>query len=195
MNQNKKIISFSIILNLSALVVIFLIIYPLYNEIRIESENLISEKTITYQAIEKNKSLKNAERQYDNYEKNSEKFESLFISSETPINFIEFLENTAQNFNLSMKITPQSFEKQKNGLWTFMNLDVNLIGSFSNLSKFIEKLEYSCFPDANQEKGYLVEINNLRLKSLSEEDIQTKRFETSKTGDVDAHFSIKVTTK
>jgi hypothetical protein len=92
----------------------------------------------------------------------------LFISSETPVNFIEFLENLAQDFNLSMKITPQSFEKQGNGLWTSMNLDINLIGSFSNLSKFIEKLEYSCFPEARQEKGYLIEVKNLRLKSLSE---------------------------
>ena len=192
MNQNKKIIVFSIILNLSALIIAVLIIYPLYNGINQESENLISEKTILYQTIEKNKSLEQIEQQREDYAKNLEKIDNLFISSETPIDFIEFLENLARDFNLSMKITPQSFEKNKDELWTSMNLDVNLIGSFLNLSKFIEKLECSCFPMAHKEKGYLIEIVNLRLKCLSEKDLQIKKFETFTNKDIDAHFLIKV---
>ena len=195
MNQNKKITLSSIILNLGALIVLLLIIYPLYNGIKQESENLILQKTIQQQTIEKSKTLEQIEHQHKNYETNLEKINNLFISSETPIDFIEFLENTAQDFNLSMKITPQSFEKQGDNLWTSMNLDVNLIGSFPNIAKFIEKLEYSCFPEANQENGYLIEINNLRLKSLSEKDLQLQKFGTFKIKDIDAHFLIKIAAK
>ena len=191
MDQNKKIAIFSIILNLSALIVVLLIIYPLHNGIKQESENLILEKTILRQTIEKSKTLKQIEYQHKDCAKNLEKINNLFIPPETPINFIEFLENMAQDFNLSMKITPQAFEKQQDYSWTSMNLDINLIGSFPNLSKFIEKLEYGCFPEANQKKGYLIEIANLRLKSLSEKDLQMKKFETSQAEDIDASFLIK----
>ena len=195
MNQNKKIIFFSIFLNFSALLVLFLIICPLHNGIKQESENLISEKTLLRQTIEKNKNIEQTEQEHKNYAKNLEKINNLFISPETPINFVEFLENMAQDFNLSMKITPQSLGKQEKNLWASMNLDINLIGSFPDLSKFIEKLEYSCFPSANQENGYLIEITNLRLKSLSEKDLYAQKFEKFKIKDIDAHFSIKIATK
>ena len=195
MSKNKKIALLSIILNLGALIVLLLIIYPLYNGIKQESEDLILQKTIQQQTIEKSNSQKQIEHQLKDYIENLEKIYNLFVSCETTIDSIEFLENMARDFNLSMKITPQSFGKGKEHSCTSINLDINLIGSFSDIAKFIEKLEYSCFPGANQENGYLIEINNLRLKNLSEKNLQLEKFKRFKIEDIDAHFLIKIAAK
>lgn len=74
-----------------------------------------------------------------------EQIEGIFADAETPIGFIEFLEEIAASSNLDLKITPGKAQKQKGVPWPAM--DFQLAGSLSypDFFRFLEKLENGPF--------------------------------------------------
>jgi Tfp pilus assembly protein PilO len=168
--------------------VVFLVfvIRPLFSEIKESSQELISQKQTLSTFEAKVKNLEEFRDIYEEIEPNLQKVASFFVNPELPLGFINFLEASAQEFQLSIKIASYSLGESEEDHWPFLVLNITSVGAFSNLMNFLEKLEAS---------PYLLEINNLSINKLTEIDIRREEFEGFTVEDVRAALSIKVYTK
>lgn len=122
---------------------------------------------------------------------NLEKIDNLFVDDPiVPIDFISFLEETAKDSGF---YRDKSFEKSFRGPvknerdpWPCVPFSLTLVGSFSNVSNFLEKIESS---------PYLIEIQGLNVTKLTEVGLRTSESKQSSLGDTKAVISIKVYTK
>ncbi|MFH1841286.1 MAG: type 4a pilus biogenesis protein PilO [Candidatus Nealsonbacteria bacterium] len=159
MNSNKKIIIFLTILVVFILVSIVLMSVLLFGKIQKESDNLVFQKKRLLELEMKIKNLKDFQAVYDDYQINFKKIDNLFINSAEPIDFIEFLEQEAENSNLFIEITP--FQEEEGDLWPTMNFQLTSAGSFNDFLEFFEKLESS---------PYLIEVLSLRIRESTKGD-------------------------
>ena len=171
--MSKSIATPLIILGIVSLLLIVFVVSPLLQGIDQEAENLISQKRLLAELERKTENIKKFQASQETYQANLEKINQLFINAEEPVGFIEFLEREANNSNLSIEIEPISVKEIKTDPWPSTNFELSLIGSFSNVLRFMGKLESS---------PYLVSLSNLHLarqvKEISE--------------DVNASFLMKV---
>jgi hypothetical protein len=183
--KKKIIISIVFFLSLSILFFVFLI-YPLFLEIKKISQDFLSQKRELMAFERKVENSKKFQKLFPKISAHLEKIDNLFVNPEVPVDFILFLEELSQKTNLSLKISenlPLRIEKDP---WPSLLFQLQLVGSFPNLSRFLEKLE-SAF--------YLIELQNLTISRLNETELKTKEFEQFSLGDVKATLSIKVYTK
>jgi Tfp pilus assembly protein PilO len=130
---------------------IVFIIYPLIRDIRENSAEFISQKQKLADLEEKIKNLNDFKILYKEYKPNLDIIDNLFIDSEVPVDFIAFLENTAKNCQLEIRISPSS-SKSKDEFGYYLGFNVSLAGIPDNLMKFIDKIENA---------PYLIKINSV----------------------------------
>lgn len=186
MNLKRKIYLTLGISGLLSVLLMILAILPLFNEIKENSEDFILKRgELTFLETEI-KNLEKFEKQYQDYQQNLEKINSLFINPEVPIDFIRFLEKLASDSKISVRISLSPAPKVETQPWPSLFFQLSGVSSFSNFSKFLEKLENS---------PYLIEVQNLIIRRLTEDELRRKEFEGLSTGDIDASLLIKVYTK
>lgn len=152
MKNNKIYIILSVFALISLFLIVFLI-WPLFNEIKKNSQDLISARnsmvTLSAQTSETDKFKKN----YDGYKLNFERIDQLFIDPNNPVNFIEFLERTANNSGITSQISlPLSSKESKD----FIIFQLSSKGSFEGVLNFLEKIESG---------PYLIEVGSLNIKN------------------------------
>ncbi|MBL7150148.1 MAG: hypothetical protein ISS84_00760 [Candidatus Pacebacteria bacterium] len=189
MNPNKKIIFTSGILGIISLIFIFLIIYPLFNNIKKNSEVLISQKKELASLEGEIENLKNFEKIYQAHHQNLEKIDKLFIDPEIPtdiIKFVGFLRKIAEDSQIPIDISSPTPKKEiAADPWPSITFQVSCEGKFSNFGKFLEKIETG---------PYLIEILNLNTRRLTEKELKPKEFEEFSLADSSISLSIKVFT-
>jgi len=183
--KNKINLSLVIFIILSSILILF-VIYPILKEIKINSEDLISKKQILASLERKIENLKQFQTIWSEIQPNLEKIDKLFIDPEVPIEFISFLEKTAGDCDLSVEISPIPTLKTAEDPWTSLFFQISSITPSPKFLKFLEKLESSV---------YLIEIQNLSIKRLTETELKAKEFEKFSLGDVKVNLSIKIYTK
>jgi len=145
MNLNKKIIFTSGILGITELIFIFLVIYPLFDNIKKNSEVLISQKKELASLESEIENLKNFEKIYQTHHENLEKIDKLFIDPEIPtdiIEFVGFLRKIAEDSQISVDISSPTLKKEiAADPWPSVTFQVSCDGKFSNFGKFLEKIE------------------------------------------------------
>ena len=190
MNPNKKIIFTSGILGIISLIFIFLIIYPLFNNIKKNSEALISQKRELASLEGEIENLKNFEKIYQAQHENLEKIDKLFIDPDIPtdiIKFVGFLRKIAEDSQISIDISSPTPKKEiAADPWPSITFQMALKGKFSNFGKFLEKIETG---------PYLIEILNLNAGRLTEKELKSKEFEELPLANTSISLSIKVFTK
>lgn len=159
----KKIIVFSVIFGLVSLALIIFGVYPLSKGIKKNSEELIVQRKELILAEAGTGKLNRLKEISKKIEPDLEKINGLFIDPEIPIDLIKFFEKTAQDSKLLMDISLAGFKTAENDPWGSLGFQIILAGSFSNFSKFLEKIENG---------PYLIEIQNLAIKRLTEEEIR-----------------------
>lgn len=82
---------------------------------------------------------------------------SLFINSDTPIPFIEFLELASQTSQLDLRIVPGNPKQIKGDPWPSMDFQLNLEGDYPDFIQFVEMMESA---------PYLVELRNITIRKL-----------------------------
>ncbi|PIZ87812.1 MAG: hypothetical protein COX92_00320 [Candidatus Nealsonbacteria bacterium CG_4_10_14_0_2_um_filter_40_15] len=157
----------------AALIAVF-IIYPFFNDIKIGSKELILQKENLAILEAQMVNLENFKIIYKNLEEISEKIDGLSVNPEVPVEFIGFLENTAEEYHLKIEISPSSARATEKDLWSYITFQISTSGYFTNFLKFQKRMENS---------PYLIEIQNLSIGRLTE------------LGEIQASFTIKVFTK
>ncbi|MCK4520773.1 hypothetical protein KAT95_02820 [Candidatus Parcubacteria bacterium] len=158
---NKKIYISLGLFTTAALVFAFLVIYPLLTQIRENSSNFVLQKNSFAELQEREANFKKLKFFYQTYKQDLKRIDALFINSSDPVEFtafMEFLENNAKDCGLPIEILNLPVKKAELDAWNFNNSQLSLEGSFSNILKFLEKLENA---------PYLIEISNLNIKKDS----------------------------
>ena len=173
----------SAIFGLITLLLVCFLIYPLLEDIKNYSKEIISQKKEVRILENKIKDIEEFRKNYAKIRPNLEKIETLFTNSEAPIDFISFLEKTSQDCRVSIQIVPAAITRVSEEPWPSLSFSITLTGSFPNFLRFLEKLQTS---------PYLTEIRNLSIKRLQDAELKSKEFENLSPGDIQANFLIKV---
>lgn len=182
MNNNKIYTILSIFGLADLFLVVFFIWIPL-KEIEKNSEDLISARNSTVVLSAQRNAEEDFENNYASYKPEFEKIDQLFIDPNNPVDFIEFLENTASDSQITSQISlPSSTSDYSKAAQNFINFQFSSKGGFPELLNFIKKIEAG---------PYLIEIENLTIQSSQDNDSSKK----SSYKEFDATFSIKVFTK
>lgn len=155
-------------------------IIPLIKSIEKDSHDLVAIKGDRDFFSEEKKNIQKFESVFIEIEPNFNKTNDLFVNSEIPIEFINYLEKTALDSNVSIKILPSvDINKSVSNLWSYLVFSLEGSGSFNDFSRFIEKLENS---------RYLIQIQNLNIK-------KEISFQENSNKEIEASFLLKVFSK
>lgn len=154
--------------------IILFLICPVFREIQAGSQGLIFQKKEIAVLQEKISNLQQFKSLYSGLKDVLEKIDDLFVDPEVPVEFIGFLEETAEDYNLEIKISPSLGKKTEKEIWPCLIFQVNNTGKFEGFLKFLERVENS---------QYLVEIRDLNVSLLEKEN------------EIKAAFSVKVYTR
>ncbi|OGZ72432.1 MAG: hypothetical protein A2908_03285 [Candidatus Staskawiczbacteria bacterium RIFCSPLOWO2_01_FULL_38_12b] len=187
--KNKNYITF-LIFGLIILSLVLFLVLPLLTEIKNGSKNLLSKKNNTAVLQAQSNEIENFKKEYRNYKTNLEIMDQLFIDPQNPVDFIKFLENTANDTGIKIEISLAPISQQKNE--KFITLQLFSSDNFIKIMNFTEKLENG---------PYLVEIKNVAIKkqppktpsNLASEQVETN--DGAPSEEVDANFSINIFTK
>ena len=144
-------------------------VYPIFKDIEKNSEELVNQKKELVILEAQITNLEKFKIVYKNLEEILERIQGLFVDARVPVDFIRFLENTAESSSLDISISPTSSGKFGSDYWQSLIFQISSSGSFSNFLRFLEKLENN---------PYLIEVQSLNISRDGE--------------NVRAIFSIKV---
>jgi|GEM_PF-519286 len=159
----------------------FFVIYPLFTKIRESSNQLFLIKKDSILIEERNKQKMISEQKLSQLTPELEKIKNIFVDEETPVDFLLFLEKTAEEHQVLIDISLLSGTKKETLSFSSLNFKLSLEGSFSNCLQFLSKIETS---------SYLIEIENLSATRLRGIDPELGIF----SNNVDLDLSIKVFT-
>lgn len=141
------------------LILIIFIVFPLINNIKNISKDLVSQKSEIFLLEQREGNLKNLKEIYNFNQKNFEKIDTSFVDLNTPIGFISFLEKIAANSQAGIEI---SLTEGKSSFENGLSFSVSLGSSFPNFLKFLEKLENG---------PYLIKVSSLNIGRTIESKI------------------------
>lgn len=142
-----------IIILVSFLLFVFLIlifVYPLLKGIQQDSQQIISQKNDIFLLQNEFNEAQNFQMKYETYKPDLDKLDQMFIDSQNPVDFIEFIEKTALDSGVKTGISTPSFSQD--GSLNFVDLQITCSGDFSKVLKFINALETG---------NYLIQVQNL----------------------------------
>lgn len=197
MTTNRKILLISIVFGLVVLILICFGVYPLLKRIKNNSQEFIAIRKDLILSSGQIGSLAEIKKIYEEIEPDFEKINQFFIDPEVPLDLIKFFEKTAEDSKVSIDISSSSAlkkselkksELKKSGkeLRGSLGFQISLVGSFPNCSRFLEKVETG---------PYLIEIQDVNIKRLTEAELKSLKYEQFSPGAVSANLAIKVYTK
>jgi len=155
----NKINIFILAFSLVTVALIFVLAGPFLNNIK-ENSKKFSEQKSQISLIEKRiENVEKFKKIYEGKESNFKQVKSLFVNEFVPIDFIDFIEKTADGLGLLYEISPDPVVKNEKNKWSSLVFGIKSTGSFSNFMKFLEKIENS---------PYLIKIQDLNINSLIE---------------------------
>jgi len=179
MSSLKKIYLIGTIAILIFLVVIFFVILPLINKIRILSEEYMTGQTELTQIQEKEINLKKQKEIFEKTKLKISKVENSFLKLEDLVNFIISLEKTAKTQNTQFEIKAISPPDKDKEYFTFA---IILKSDFPDLLRFIFALE-----NIPQEPYRLIEIKSITIKGL-----KLSETEGGRAKEVEGNLEMKV---
>ncbi len=183
-NKEKEIIHTFFVIWLTLFFVLFyFVLLPIFKDIDFLSNELLFQNKAAELFDIRNKNINDFKKEYKIKSKEIKSIESVFISKEAPIGFIEFLEEEAKKNNLLMKISPMSINQKNNLNWQPVGFRVIAGGDFSDCLKFLSKVERG---------RWLVYILNVRAERITENNKnEVKGFENLTNGQARIFIEIK----
>lgn len=179
MTITKRINITLIFFSLLIISIIVFAIVPLFQAIGNNSKEVVVQKQKMSLLEVESISLKENEPSMEPSHQFMEEVGKLFIDSEVPLEFINFLEDVSQECQLNTEILP-SFEKNtEKDVWSYSTFQLVSSGYFFNFLKLLEKLENS---------PYLIDVQNMNISRVGAQ-------EEGGLTNIKASFAIKVFVK
>lgn len=182
----RKIILLSIGAAVVNLLLVLMVLLPLVMDLNEIGNDILNLKK---DSIAFEKELDIAEQfnlSRESLELKKEDIDNFLINPEVPVNLIKFFEETAEELNLTISIFPTSIKESKNDLWNSIGFNIELLGDFSNFSKFLEKMESS---------HYFLAVQNIQLKKITQDELYLEKYRGFSLGQVKTVLTVKVYTK
>lgn len=183
---------FIILISVSSLVItlfIFFVTLPLINKIKKMSEDYIANQERLLQLTQRDASIKELERNYQENKKDILQIEGAFLSPdpEQTVGFIYDLEKVAKQTNNDFEIqTISSAVKEDETTNSSIDFQISLSGEFSNLLYFLANLENIPYPPYR-----LIEIESISIRKTADRELD----ENSKPTDIKSILNVKVYTQ
>lgn len=150
--KDKIYISAGIFLAIILLLIAF-IIFPFFKKIQKDSADSISERNSFASLGAQVAEVEKFKGNYPSYEPNFKRIDQLYVDPANPVDFFKFLEKIASDCKISSNVSLlQDYSRGNSG---YINLQIFSNGEFSNILKFIDKIETG---------PYMVKIKNLSIK-------------------------------
>lgn len=177
LKPKNQIYIISAVFGLIVLSLIMFFVFPYIQEIRKNSEDLVSGRNNLAFLRDQVSEVEKFKSNYETYKPNLEKISQLYVDSKNPADFFEFLEKITSVSQIRSEV---SLLANPPGAKNVAAIDFQIFsqGEFSKTLKFLEKLETG---------PYLIEIKNLSITN-SRQDSSSKK---SSVKLVDANLSIR----
>lgn len=176
-----------IIFGLLICLVLTVVISPLINRVKENSQTFQEKQRILFILKEKQDYLNQLQVDAQISQEYLEKIKGVFLQPEKAIDFITSLENiawlTANQQEIQILGSTKEEEQTKRPSLSFQ---LSLWGNFPNLMRFLIELE---------NMDYFVQVEQLRIRRLSERDISGQKLSEFSAGDIETKMNILVYTQ
>ncbi len=159
MKARRKIIGGVLFFTLLFIGFFLFVLVPQVRGIIQDTQQLILQKEARANFVAEQNNLKDFTNFLAQHQGDIERFNSLFVDPQNPLNFLTFLEGIARESQFSLKIIPGNVQKVEGDLWPSIPFQISSQGSFENVRRFLQKLEYG---------PYLVEFKGVVLQQPKE---------------------------
>lgn len=167
---------------------IYLIVFPLIDKIKENSEEYLSNQEIINRLDKREYMYKKLQKSYDEKDNELLVTEKILINNQETAGFIFILEKLAEQTNNVFEIKTASFfspSEEKEAI-PFLSFKISLFGNFSNMLDFLSNLEDNPYAPYR-----LIEINGVNIKRLVEKDLVNLE-ESISVGNLETVLDIKV---
>ncbi len=173
MTPKQKIFIASGIFAVSLLLFFAFLLLPLVRGVRSDSAKVLAARSQLAKVSLYEEQIQKFEGISQSQKENVDSIHNLFLDTETPIAFLEFLEKRAENSRVSLKITPVESQRKEEDVWDSIDFELAGRGLYPNVLSFVRQVENG---------PYLFEFKNGTLQRLA-------------TGEVDFSLLLKVYTR
>lgn len=186
MSTRKETILIALVSGIVIAVLAFFLIFFLGQRIKEKSEEVIEARRELILSRGETGSVAGIKSSFSEIKPDLERIENLFVDSEAPVEFIEFLEKTAARSEVSFEINPAGLKEEKEAIWEGIGFQIKAVGSSDGSLRFLDKLESS---------PYLTEIQNISISKLKEESLKSEKYEGFSSGDLILDIKLKAFAK
>lgn len=186
MNTKKQIyVSLFFFFLITAFLLLFIIV-PLLNKIKkVSEEFILLRKKLVFLETR----LSNAARIKD-IEEEIELFldetKNMFADKEAPIGFLNFLETSAKECKVLIKLSPLDKKTKETEMRPAIYIQTTAVSTFPHINCFLKKIETG---------SYIVEFLNLEFAKIIESDLKSKEFNLPPAGDMKSVIFLKALAK
>ncbi len=147
---------------ISVILLVALAISPIFKEIKNNAKELISQRNNLATLRTEVENINKLKSVYNDFNENLQKIDAVLIKpTGTPVEFIAFLEKTAKDSGVKMKISSTSFVQGQENQWSFWTFQLTAEGTFAKASSFLERIENA---------PYLIEVQSLNISQIKGEN-------------------------
>lgn len=183
MSSHRKLFIALFLFSLSFLGGLLFVVIPLMGGISKDAQTLRLHQEVLETFQKESEELKNFQAFSKEREKDLQGLDNLFVSPETPIPFIEFLEERAESLGMEFAIVPAEPTQVKEDRWPSLEFRISSASPYPAAFAFLKAIENAPF---------VLEIQSVTLDAKRHQG-------TSQTlpasGDVESLFIVKVYTK
>lgn len=161
MSMEKRIYLTIAIVSFLTILMVGFVIFPLFDQIKDNSKELISQKKMSLELETKIANLEKFKDIHIDLQYFLNQVDDLFVDSRVPIEFISFLEGASQEFQIESEILSVSEKRIEKDFWPHLTFQVVSSGFFPDFLKFLEKIENG---------PYLIELQNMTVNKLPQRD-------------------------
>ena len=173
MTPKQKIFIASSIFVVSLLLFFAFLVLPLVRQVRSDSTKVLAARSQLARVSLYEEQIQKFEGISQSQKEHVDSIDNLFLDTETPIAFLEFLERRAESSRVSLKITPVESLRKEEDVWDSIDFELAGRGLYPNVLSFVKQVENG---------PYLFEFKNVIVQRVA-------------TGEVDFSLLLKVYTR
>ena len=173
MTPKQKTFVASGIFAVSLLLFFAFLILPLVRQVRSDSAKVLAARSQLAKVSLYEEQIQKFEGISQSQKEHVDSIHSLFLNTDTPIAFLEFLERRSESSRVSLKITPVESLRKEEDVWNSIDFELAGKGLYPSVLSFVKQVENG---------PYLFEFKNVIVQRVA-------------TGETDFSLLLKVYTQ
>jgi len=183
----KNVITISIGGFLALLTLVALVLYPLIKNMQAAADKLVGVQQELALFHDGSGNPDYIQETHAKIAPDRERFDTLFVNPDVPLDVIQFLEKTASASEITITIAPsgKSTAQEDTDPWPSIGFQLRLVSTFPDLLQFLEKIENG---------PHLVQLQDVAASRINERELALEEYQKYTLDDVRATVTVKVFT-